>query len=146
MNSKTVLVTGATAGIGKQTALEIARMGATVTIIGRSEAKCEEVVQMIKRETDNPRIDYLKADLSSIAQTRAVATQVLEKHERLDVLVNNVGALIMDRRETSDGFENTFALNHLVSYFLLTILLLDRLKASTPARIVTVLLKRPLSG
>ena len=138
MNDKTVVVTGATAGIGKATALEIARMGASVTIIGRSEAKCAEIVSLIKSETGNDRVDYLLADLSLIDQTKAVAAQLLEKHERLDVLVNNVGALMMDRGETDDGFENTFALNHLVGYFLLTQLLLDRLKASAPARIVTV--------
>ncbi|MEM7030795.1 MAG: SDR family oxidoreductase [Chloroflexota bacterium] len=138
MQDKTVIVTGATAGIGKVTALEIARMGATVTIVGRSETKCKDIVQMVQRETNNQRVDYLLADLSSIAQTKAVAAQILDKHERLDVLVNNVGAIFMDRGETEDGFENTFALNHLVGYFLLTHLLLDRIKASAPARIVSV--------
>ncbi len=138
MKDKTVVVTGATAGIGKMTALEIARMGATVTIVGRSEVKCRDVTTMIRQKTGNQNVDYLLADLAVIDQTKAVANQILEKHERLDVLVNNVGAVFMDRGETADGFENTFALNHLVGYFLLTHLLLDRLKASAPARIVSV--------
>jgi NAD(P)-dependent dehydrogenase (short-subunit alcohol dehydrogenase family) len=93
---------------------------------------------MIQQETHNPKVDYLLADLSSIQQTRAVAEAYQARYDRLDVLVNNVGAIFLSRGETVDGFENTFALNHLVGYFLLTHLLLDVIKDSAPARIVNV--------
>ncbi|NOK57381.1 MAG: SDR family oxidoreductase [Chloroflexi bacterium AL-W] len=138
MHDKRVMVTGATAGIGKYTALAIARMGAHVVLVGRSEAKCREVTSMIQNETGNHNVEYMLADLSSIEQTRAVVEQYKAKYDRLDVLVNNVGAIFLSRGETVDGIENTFALNHLVGYFLLTNLLLDVIKASAPARIVNV--------
>lgn len=138
MKDKTVLVTGATAGIGKMTALEIARHGANTIIVGRNKAKCEDVVSMIKRDTGNDTVTYMLADQSSISQTKALAQQFINQYDRLDVLVNNVGSLFMSRGETEDGFENTFALNHLVGYFLLTHLLLVPLKASGSARIVNV--------
>jgi NAD(P)-dependent dehydrogenase (short-subunit alcohol dehydrogenase family) len=138
MKDRIVMVTGATAGIGKVTALEIARLGATVIAVGRDEAKGRDVVAMIKRQTGNPNVDYLLADLSSIEQTKALAEHYRATHDRLHVLVNNVGAIFMARSESVDGIENTFALNHLVGYFLLTNLLLDVIKASAPARIVNV--------
>lgn len=138
MHDKRVMVTGATAGIGKYTALAIARMGAQVVLVGRSEAKCHEVTSMIQNETGNHNVEYMLADLSSIEQTKSVAEQYRTKYDRLDVLVNNVGAIFLSRGETVDGIENTFALNHLVGYFLLTNLLLDVIKASAPARIVNV--------
>lgn len=138
MNYKTVLITGATAGIGKATALEIARKGATVVIVGRNEAKAREVVSAIQNEIGNQNVSYLLADLSSISATKALAEEYRSKFDRLDVLVNNAGAIFITRGETVDGFENTFALNHLVGYFYLTNLLLDIIVASGPARIVSV--------
>lgn len=138
MHDKRVMVTGATAGIGKYTALAIARMGAHVVLVGRSEAKCREITSMIQNETGNQNVEYMLADLSSIEQTRAVVEQYKAKYDRLHVLVNNVGAIFLSRGETVDRIENTFALNHLVGYFLLTNLLLDVIKASAPARIVNV--------
>lgn len=138
MNPKIVIVTGATAGIGKVTAREIARQGNHVVIIGRSESKCQATVDEIRRTTGNERVDSLLADLSSLADTRAVAAQFKARYERLDVLVNNVGAVFMEYGETVDGIERTFALNHLSGYFLFTHELLDVLKASAPARIVNV--------
>jgi retinol dehydrogenase 12 len=135
MSSKVCLVTGATDGIGKVTVRELAKMGWTVIGVGRDARKIETV----KREIgDTPgAVEFLKADLSSLAQIRALADEFRDKYDRLDVLVNNAGALFTSYRETVDGIEMTFALNHL-SYFLLTNLLLDMITASAPARIINV--------
>ena len=138
MDTQTAMVTGATAGIGKVTAREIARRGARVVIVGRSELKCRAAVDEIWRAANHDRVDYLLADLSSLAETRAVATQFKERYDRLDILVNNVGSVFMKFGETTDGIESTFALNHLSGYFLLSNELLDVLKSSAPARIVSV--------
>jgi NAD(P)-dependent dehydrogenase (short-subunit alcohol dehydrogenase family) len=142
MNGKYCLITGATSGIGEVTALELARMGASVTIIGRSLARCEATTARIKQETGNLTVQYLVADLASMAQVRQAAQQYMEKNNRLDVLVNNAGSVFPIRQLSVDGFEMTIALNHL-NYFLLTLLLLEPLKASAPvtglaARVVNV--------
>lgn len=137
MNGKTAVVTGATNGIGEVTALELARMGARVIGVGRNPAKCAESAERIHRETGNPQVEYLVADLSLRAQTRQLAAQVLQKVDKLDVLVNNAGAYFAQRQETAEGIEMTWALNHL-GYFLLTNLLLDALKASPAGRVVNV--------
>lgn len=141
MRDKVVLVTGATNGIGEVTARELARMGATTIIVGRNETKAQQVVETIKQQTGNAQVDYLIGDLSVMDQVRQVADAFKTKYDRLDVLVNNAGAMFTSRHLTSDGYEMTFALNHL-NYFLLTNLLLDLLKASgTPeskARVVNV--------
>lgn len=137
MAGKTCLVTGATAGIGEVTARELARRGATVAIVGRNQERCETTVAAIRRETGNAAVEFIKADLSSQTEVRHLATEFRARNSRVDVLVNNAGALFELRRESVDGIEMTLALNHL-GYFLLTILLLDKLKASAPARIVNV--------
>src|SRR5262245_45930010 len=137
MGGKTCLVTGATAGIGEVTARELLRRGATVVIVGRSRERCEATAESIRQKTGNPSVEHLVADLSSQAEVRRLARDFREWHARLDVLVNNAGALFAQRRESVDGIEMTLALNHL-AYFLLTDLLLDTLKASAPARIVNV--------
>lgn len=137
MENKVCLVTGATNGIGKVTALELARRGATVVLAGRSAAKTDAVVAEIKARSGNDRVEGLVADLSTQAGVHALADAFKARYDRLDVLVNNAGAIFNERRESADGIEMTFALNHL-SYFLLTHLLLDVLKASAPARIVNV--------
>jgi retinol dehydrogenase-12 len=137
LHGQVCLITGATAGIGAVTARELARIGASVVIVSRNEAKCQSTVARIKQDTQNPHVDYIQADLSAMDEVRRVAETFRARYDRLDVLVNNVGALFTTRQETVDGFEKTFALNHL-SYFLLTVLLLDILKASAPARIVNV--------
>lgn len=137
MDGKVVLVTGATNGIGRVTALELAKMGATVALAGRNSARTQATVDEIKTRSGNPNVEGLVADLSVMAQVRQLADEFKAKYNRLDVLVNNVGAVFSQRRETDDGYEMTFALNHL-SYFLLTNLLLDLLKASAPSRIVNV--------
>ncbi len=137
MAGKVCVVTGANAGIGRVTALELARQGAHVVMICRDPQRGQATQGEIIAASGNQAVDLLLADLGSIQSTRAVAAQFLAKYDRLDVLVNNAGAVFYERQETADGLEKTFALNHL-GYFLLTTLLLDRLKASAPARIVNV--------
>jgi NAD(P)-dependent dehydrogenase (short-subunit alcohol dehydrogenase family) len=137
MNGKICLVTGATNGIGKATAQVLAQMGATVVIVGRNPAKCEAVVSEIRHNSGNNNVEALIADLSMMVEVRRVAAQFKAKYEKLHVLVNNAGGTFRKREVTPEGFEKTFALNHL-NYFLLTNLLLDTLKASAPARIVNV--------
>jgi NAD(P)-dependent dehydrogenase (short-subunit alcohol dehydrogenase family) len=137
MNGKVCLVTGATAGIGQATALLLAQQGATVVGVGRNPAKNEFSTQMIKEKTGNWAVEYLLADLSSQKEIRALAQQFLAKYDRLDVLINNVGATFGELMESVDGIEMTFALNHL-GYFLLTNLLQDILEASAPSRVINV--------
>jgi NAD(P)-dependent dehydrogenase (short-subunit alcohol dehydrogenase family) len=105
--------------------------------VGRHQQRCEAAVAQIRQHAHDANLDYLVADLSSQADVRRVASEFLQKHDRLDVLLNNAGGMFEERRESVDGIEMTFALNHL-AYFLLTLLLLDRLKATGPARIVNV--------
>jgi retinol dehydrogenase-12 len=137
LSGKIALVTGATAGIGLITAEALAKMGATVVIVSRSEEKCRNVVAQIQANTGNARVEYIAGDLSVMAQVRAVAAEFLRRYDRLHILVNNAGAFINDRQVSADGYELTFALNHL-NYFYLTQLLQDTLIASAPARIVNV--------
>jgi retinol dehydrogenase-14 len=137
MTGKTVLITGGTGGIGKATAIGLASMGARVGITGRDQARAESAAAAIATAAGNPAIDVFVADLSSQAEVRRSAAEILAAYPRLDVLVNNVGGFWSHRHVTADGLEHTFALNHLAP-FLLTSLLLDRLRASAPARIVTV--------
>ena len=137
MAGKVCMVTGGTSGIGKVTARELARRGAIVVVVGRNGARSEATVTQIKRQTANPQVEFLLADLSSQEEVRRLAREFESRYPRLDVLVNNAGAIMLSRRESVDGIEMTLALNHL-AYFLLTNLLLDRLKSSTPARIVNV--------
>ena len=137
MIGKTCLVTGATAGIGRVTALELAHMSANVIIVGRNPAKCAVTAIDIREETGNPAVEFLVADLSSQDQIRDLVKAFKERHQRLDVLVNNAGALHLGREKSVDGIEKTFALNHL-AYFQLTNLLLDVMVDSAPARIINV--------
>src|SRR6266508_4128736 len=137
MNGKVCLVTGSTNGIGKSTAIELARMGATVVIVGRDAQKTSEVVQEVRAASGNPNVDSLVADLSSQQEVQRLAHQFKKKYARLHVLLNNAGAVFMQRQLSVDGIEMTFALNHLAS-FLLTDLLLDTIKTSVPARIINV--------
>lgn len=137
MGGKTVLVTGGTGGIGRATAAGLAAMGARVGIVGRDRDRAEAAATGIRGESGNPAVDVFIADMSSQAEVRRLAAEVLAAYPRLDVLVNNVGGYWATRHVTADGLEHTFAVNHLAP-FLLTNLLLDRLRASAPARIVTV--------
>ncbi|HVZ94950.1 MAG TPA: SDR family oxidoreductase [Phycisphaerales bacterium] len=134
---KTCLVTGGTSGIGLATARELARQGGTVVITGRDASRAEAAVESIRAESSNPHISFLCADLSSQAEVRRLAREFRAAHSRLDVLINNAGAIFEYKRRTVDGVEMTLALNHL-AYFLLTIELLDLLKASSPSRIIVV--------
>ena len=137
MTGKTVLITGGTGGIGRAAAVGLASMGARVGITGRDRPRADSAAAAIARESGNPAIDVFVADMSSQAEVRRLADEVLAAYPRLDVLLNNVGGFWAHRHTTADGLEHTFALNHLAP-FLLTNLLLERLKASAPARIVTV--------
>ena len=137
MQGKTCLITGGSDGIGYAAARELAQLGATVLIVGRNAMKTATAVARIIEETGNGAVRYLLADLSSLGDVRRLAAQVKEGIPRLDVLVNNAGAIFLSHRRSVDGIEMTFALNHL-GHFLLTTLLLDLLRDSAPARIVNV--------
>lgn len=137
MRGRICVVTGATSGIGFETAFGIAQRGATVTIIGRDPGRCRTAVERIVRQTGNPNVDFLLADLSVQADVRRIAREIEGRFSRLDVLVNNVGGLFLNGQVSTDGIEMTLALNHL-GYFLLTHLLRPILTASAPARIVNV--------
>jgi NAD(P)-dependent dehydrogenase (short-subunit alcohol dehydrogenase family) len=137
MEGKVCLVTGATSGIGLETARGLAMRGARLALAGRNPEKGREICLQIRESTGNPQVEYLNADLSSQGQVRMLADAFRGSYDRLDVLVNNAGAAFLRRRLSVDGIEMTFALNHL-SYFLLTNLLLEALTASAPARIINV--------
>jgi NAD(P)-dependent dehydrogenase (short-subunit alcohol dehydrogenase family) len=126
---KTILITGATNGLGEAAALELAKSGAEIIIVSRSAEKCAATAQKISQATGNARVRYYAADLSLMAETRRVADQIKRDTPTLDVLFNNAGAWFDKRQETAEGLEMHFALNHM-SYFLLTNLLLDRLQAA----------------
>jgi retinol dehydrogenase-12 len=136
MKGKTVLITGATAGIGRITARELTAQGARVIFVARNKEKAEQTREWLHAQT-GASTEVVLADLSSLAQVRSVARQVASRPEGLDVLVNNVGAVFQKRSESVDGIEMTFALNHLAP-FLLTNLLLPVLRRAPEPRIVTV--------
>jgi NAD(P)-dependent dehydrogenase (short-subunit alcohol dehydrogenase family) len=142
---KICVVTGATNGIGKVTALELAKMGATVIVVGRNPQKTDIVVKAIQQVSGNSSVEAMIADLSAQAQVRDLAAAIQRECDHLDVLVNNAGALYLYREESVDGIEMTWALNHL-SYFLLTNLLLDSLQRAPAARIVNVSSNVHMSG
>ena len=134
----TVLVTGATDGLGRRVALELAERGTTVLVHGRSRERCEAVLEEVRRQTGSSEgSQYYLADLSSLSEVRGLAEQILSEHDRLDVLVNNAGVIAQEREETKDGVELTFAVNYL-AHFLLTNLLLPLLRDSASARVVNV--------
>ncbi len=137
MKGKHCLVTGANSGIGFATAEELASRGAAVVMVCRDKERGEAARARIAKRVPEASIDLLIADLSSQAEIRRLAAQLIDRYARLDVLVNNAGVFLGSRRETADGLEATFAINHL-AYFQLTNLLLPLLKASAPSRIVNV--------
>lgn len=133
----TILVTGATDGLGRRVARELAAKGATVLLHGRNPERLEATLEELRSQTGSEKANSYLADLSSLAAVRDLADRILSEHDRLDVLVNNAGIIVRERRESEDGYELTFAVNYL-SHFLLTRLLLPLLKDSAPARIVNV--------
>jgi NAD(P)-dependent dehydrogenase (short-subunit alcohol dehydrogenase family) len=137
MQGKVCIVTGANSGIGKATALGLAQMGATVVMVCRDKVKGEEAQNEIKEKSGNDAIDLMHADLTSQESIRQLVENILQHYQQLHVLINNAGVVNLTRRETSDGYEMMFAVNYLAP-FLLTNLLLEKLEASAPARIVNV--------
>ena len=137
LKDKTVVVTGGTRGIGKETATGLARLGATVALVGRDEARGAAAAAEIRAATANENVVFLQADLSSLADVRRLAAEVTARFERVHVLVNNAAVVRAARRLTADGFEETLAVGHLAPV-LLTELLLPTLQRSAPARVVNV--------
>ena len=137
MSGKVVLITGATQGIGKESAAALASMGASVVMVGRDRERSEAALADVKARSRSDSVELLLADLSSMAEVRRLAADFKARHDRLHVLLNNAGAINATRKQSPDGLEMTFAVNHL-AYFLLTDLLLPVLKASAPSRIVNV--------
>jgi len=136
VGGKRVVITGATNGIGLAAAEQLAARGAQLAIVARSEARARPALERIRKAAEGAEVDVLMADLSDQSSVRALAGQILERYPRLDVLVNNAGAVFTTRQLSPDGIELTWAVNHL-GPFVLTALLLDRLKGSAPARVVT---------
>ncbi|HKD69524.1 MAG TPA: SDR family oxidoreductase [Candidatus Binataceae bacterium] len=131
------MITGASSGLGRITAIELARMGANLTLVCRNRARGEEVIAEIRDKTANRTLTLMLADLSRQQSIRELAAAFIDRGEPLHVLVNNAGVFNLKREVTADGIEAVFAVNHL-SYFMLTMLLLDCIKHSAPARIVNV--------
>ena len=137
MKGKTVLITGATDGIGKKTATELAKMGARVIIHGRNKLRGEEIVDGIVKETNNMNVSYEHADLSSLSAVQKLASVISNEHKELDVLINNAGVFMRGQSFSKDGFETTFAVNHL-AHFALSLQLIPLLMKAKQGRIVTV--------
>jgi NAD(P)-dependent dehydrogenase (short-subunit alcohol dehydrogenase family) len=137
MQGKVVVVTGSNTGIGKETAVGVADMGATTVLACRNVTKAGEAQAEVKERTGNDDVHVVALDLSDLASVRRAAAEILERWDRLDVLVNNAGGVWTERHQTKQGFEQTIGVNHL-GPFLFTDLLLDRLKASAPSRVVNL--------
>ena len=136
MNGKVCVITGGTDGIGKAAAYGLATRGARLLVHGRDPDKGARAVAELKERSGNKSIEFLQADFGSLAQVRQLAAAIRERAPRVDVLLNNAGSIFVKRAVSEDGYEKTFAVNHLAP-FLLTHLLLDALKASGQARVVT---------
>lgn len=136
IKNKNILITGATSGIGRSTVLALSSMGASVTFIARNKDKAEILLKELNTKSQN-KAAYILADLSSQKEVKNAAKEYLKMNRPLDILINNAGLINLKRRETIDGFEETFAVNHL-AYFSLTNLLIDKLKESESARIINI--------
>ena len=134
---KLVLITGATEGVGKQTAIQLAAKGFSIVMMVRNKAKAEQTKKDIIALTPSAKVDYILVDLTSFKQVRDAAKKFNEKYDKLDVLINNAGLMYPERKITEDGFELCFQTNHL-SHFLLTHLVLDKLKQSKQGRIINL--------
>ena len=137
MHGKTVVITGGNAGIGKEAAVELARLGARVVITSRNEARGQAALAEIVGRSGSQDVEVMALDLASFGSIRSFAAELGDHVDRLDVLVNNAGLILRKRTETDEGFEATFGVNHL-GHFLLTDLLVEPLKASGPSRVVVV--------
>ena len=136
IKNKNILITGATSGIGRSTVLALSSMGASVTFIARNKDKAEILLKELNTKSQNEAA-YILADLSSQKEVKSAAKEYLKMNRPLDILINNAGLINLKRRETIDGFEETFAVNHL-AYFSLTNLLIDKLRESESARIINI--------
>lgn len=137
LTGRRMLITGATSGIGLEASVALTAAGASIVMVGRNPEKTAAAVAEVRERAGGGDVESLLCDFASQKQVRALAAEVLERYDRLHVLVNNAGTVNDTRQVTEEGIEHTFAVNHL-GYFLLTSLLLDRLKESAPARIVSV--------
>lgn len=137
LRGRVIAVTGATSGLGRAAAAQLARDGATVIVLGRDATKAERVTTQLRESTGNERISSVLVDMGVQASVRTAADQILAEHDRLDVLLHNAGALTQHRENAPGGIEQTVA-SQVVGPFLLTGLLLERLIASKPARVITV--------
>jgi len=135
--TRIAIVTGASSGIGLHTVLGLVRAGMRVVMVGRDRVRTEAARRFVREHSGSDGIDILLADFSRLGEVRRLSGEILSAHDRIDLLVNNAGLMSRRYRFSFDGFELTFAVNHLAP-FLLTYLLLDRLKASAPARIINV--------
>lgn len=134
---RTILVTGATDGLGRRVALEPGGRGATVLLHGRDRGRSEATLGEIRKETGDEELRCYLADSSSLEEVRGLARRILTEHDRLDALVNNAGVIVPERRESEDGYELTFAVNHLARFLLIN-LLVPLLRDSAPSRFVNV--------
>lgn len=137
MIGKNVLITGANSGIGKETAIALARKGAQIIMLCRNEEKSKNAINEIKERANTEQVDLIIADLSNQDSIFSAVTQFKQKYDHLDVLINNAGSILRNRKETLEGYEMTFAVNHL-GHFIMTLLLLDTLIKSSPSRIINV--------
>ncbi len=137
LEGKVVAITGANAGIGKETAVALAGMGAAVVMTSRDPGRGTDALAEVRERSGSTAVDLMQLDLASFESIRACAAGLLDRHDRLDVLVANAGLVMSKRTETVEGFETTFGVNHL-GHFYLTNLLFDRLRAGDPSRVVVV--------
>jgi NAD(P)-dependent dehydrogenase (short-subunit alcohol dehydrogenase family) len=135
--NKIAMITGATSGIGRETALALGSMGLELVLVGRSDERLRAVSEEITRTTGNQAVQTMRGDLSSMQEVRRLTTEFKSSHNKLDVLINNAGLILGKRELTTDGHEYTFALDHLAP-FLMTNLLLDHLKRGAPSKVITV--------
>jgi NAD(P)-dependent dehydrogenase (short-subunit alcohol dehydrogenase family) len=135
MNGRTVVITGATSGIGEVAALTLAKMGARIVLVARNKERADATLAQLRSSAPGVAHSAHLADLSRLAEIKRVAAQIADRESRIDVLINNAGAMFATRQVTEDGLERTFALNHM-AYFVLTEGLRKRLLASRPARII----------
>ena len=137
LDGKTVIITGANTGIGLETAVDLAKRNARVILACRSVERGESAVVEVKERSGSDNVLFVQLDLASLDSVRKFATKILEEEPRIDILINNAGVFNNAYTKSADGFELTFAINHL-GHFLLTSLLLDRIKEAPSARIVNV--------